>query len=152
MNCSDRHEISEKMDKFANFTVRNDKYRGIIIEKLTLNDDAYFLKYGDQPIRRHCEQVQSIVRKANVKRSKVILVNITEFSFEYVLNGEPIFKGRRLAKAPESNLNNEIGSTIRRVVHKYNREYRTQDVNKLSDSPSLEIPPPAEGQMNMTSK
>lgn len=111
--------MNEKIDKFANFTVRNDKYRGIIIEKLTLNDDAYFFKYGDQPIRRHCEQVQSIVRKANVKRSKVIRVNITEFSFQYVLNGEPIFKGCRLAKAYESNLNNEIGSTIRRVVHKY---------------------------------
>lgn len=72
------------IDCKATFGVRNDKYRGLLIETLTtLDSEVYFFKYHDQPLMRHCEQVQAIVRKSNVIRSKKLQIDLVEFLHEY---------------------------------------------------------------------
>ncbi len=91
------------MDLIGIFGVRHDSSRGILIETVeATNLSVYFFKYNDQPLAsplaRHCEQIQSIVRKANVKRAKKIRVDMSEFIHEYynTLTRTVEFKGTKL--------------------------------------------------------
>lgn len=109
------------------FGVRNDSSRGIIIESLQTLDKAavYFFKYNDQPLSRHCEQVQNIIRKADVKRAKKIQVDLSEFLHEYWNDSSKRveFRGTKLnsvdqqiAKVHELRVSKEIGATKRAVT------------------------------------
>lgn len=93
--CTSRMTTTEFMGTFG---TRNDQFRGILIEFLELNEDTYFFKYQDQPIARHCEQVQQIIRASNVKRAKKIKVNLTPFLYEYLQigTGTVVFRGNIL--------------------------------------------------------
>lgn len=105
------------------FTVRSDKFRGILIESISKNgSDWHYFRYHDQPLDRHCIQLQSIIRSENVKRSRKIVVNVINFYHEYV---HPVdktfqFKGTKLMSSVDqfvnsSNLtiNKEIGQMKR---------------------------------------
>lgn len=71
------------MDVYGVFGVRNDRFRGILIETLSTDNDTYFFKYHNQPLARHCEQVQAAVRSANVLRTKKIRINMSTCIHEY---------------------------------------------------------------------
>lgn len=108
----------------AIFGVRNDKNRGLLIETLKApNSDVYFFKYSDQPLTRHCEQMQAVVRKANVIRSKKLQVDLAEFLHEYYRNADNsiVFRATKLnsvsqqvEKVNEMRLNKEIGAIKRK--------------------------------------
>lgn len=67
------------------FGVRNDKFRGILIQSISENRlETFYFKFHDQPLDRHCIQIQDIIRSENVRRSRKIIVNVTEFYFEYI--------------------------------------------------------------------
>ncbi len=54
-------EDNEESDFIVEFTVRNDRERGILIEQLEYKNDVYFFKHHDMPLRSHCDQIQRIV-------------------------------------------------------------------------------------------
>ncbi len=54
-----------KISFIVEFTVRNDKWRGIVIEKFRTDSNEYFFKYNDQAISRHCAQMQKIGKGQN---------------------------------------------------------------------------------------
>lgn len=82
------------------FGVRLDKNRGVLIETLKhKNDVLLYFKHHDQPLDKHCEQVQSIVRSANVKRSKKVKVDLSRFSHEYrCAENDVWFKANKLSR------------------------------------------------------
>lgn len=65
------------------FGVTNCKARGLLIESVELDGDFYYFKYQNQTLVSHCMQVQNIIRASNVKRSKKIAVDISEFIHHY---------------------------------------------------------------------
>jgi hypothetical protein len=118
----------EMDDSVVEFTVRNDRYRGILIEQMEYNDDIYFFKHQDMPIHRHCEQIQRIVGTVGVQRSKKIRVDATEFSYEYFADNVPRFKGcllhstkLQMKKVADSFINKEIGAKKRSITVAQNK-------------------------------
>ncbi|KAJ6634622.1 hypothetical protein Bhyg_13198 [Pseudolycoriella hygida] len=66
------------------FGIRNDKNRGLLVESLeTADGTVYFFKHHDQPLSSHCQQLQNIVKAANVRRARKLHIDVTEFSHEY---------------------------------------------------------------------
>lgn len=60
------------------FTVRNDKSL-IVGEALQTTDgNEYFFKFHDQPITRHCQQIQNIAKMANIQRTKKSHVDMSD--------------------------------------------------------------------------
>lgn len=114
------------------FEVRNDKDRGLLIESLKAPDsDVYFFKRDDQPLRRHCEQMQIIVRKANVLRSKKLKVDLSEFIHEYYRSADKsiVFRATKLKsvtqqieKVHEMTINKEVGVMKRKSTIAQNKE------------------------------
>lgn len=97
------------------FGVRNCKSRGVLIESIDIgNEDVYFFKYQNQPMVGHCLQIQNIIRAANVKQSKKITVDITEFSHDYYDPASKIvwFKGIKLDSA-----NQQINRTYNKRIN-----------------------------------
>lgn len=101
------------------FGVRNDKGRGLLVETLeTFDGGQYFFKYHDQPLSKHCEQLQGIVKAANVQRARRLPVDMTPFLHEYVrINDSTImFRGTKLEsvknqieKVYTARINKEMG-------------------------------------------
>ncbi len=99
------------------FGIRNDKQRGLLIETLKIKDE-YFFKYQDQPVDRHCQQMQNILASHNIKRSKKISVDITPFLTEYYRSDLDtiMFKGtglnssnKQMECATQMAINRKIG-------------------------------------------
>lgn len=99
------------------FGIRNDKQRGLLIETLKIKDE-YFFKYQDQPVDRHCQQMQNMLASHNIKRSKKISVDITPFLTEYYRSDLDIimFKGtglnsskKQMESATQMAINRKIG-------------------------------------------
>lgn len=92
------------------FGVRIDNSRGILIETIEApNGVTYFFKFRDQPLARHCEQVQNIIRKAEVKRAKKIKIDMTNFILDY------------WSMSDEMRINKEIGAIRRAATEKNQR-------------------------------
>lgn len=131
---------SEKVCFNVTFGVRNDKNRGTLVENIEVKDNLFFFKLHDQPLDRHCEQVQSIIRKANVKRSKKIVVNIASFSYEYFFKDQVSFKGTALnsvnsqiGKVANTTINKEIGALKRSITMAANKPKKVeQDKQKIT--------------------
>lgn len=108
----------EEIDEFVvEFTVRNDRQHGILIEQLEYKDDVFFFKRHDMPLHRHCEQVQRIVEAVGVRRTKKIRIDTAEFSYEYFADNVPRFKGcvlnstkQQMKKIADLYVNKEIGA------------------------------------------
>lgn len=129
-------QVDEQSDFIVEFTVRNDKDRGLLIEKFDYKDDTYFFKHQDMPVSRHCEQVQRIIRSVGVQRTKKIRIDTTEFSFEYFADEVPSFKFCRLnsvnaqmRKAADSYINKEIGIKKRNVTVAQNKQRKIEQKN-----------------------
>lgn len=91
-------EPEEKLKFLGIFGVRNDKGRGLLVESLEYNEKQYFFKYHDQPLFKHCKQMQAIVREKNVQRARKLHIDITPFLHEYlqVSDSSIIFRGTKL--------------------------------------------------------
>lgn len=105
------------------FSVRNSKDQGILIESLATRHDVFFFKSHDQPLNCHSEQVQNLIKAANVKRVKSVTIDIAAFSFEYIRNDKITFRGKelnsvnkRIFKLCDVRINNEFGSLKRKMV------------------------------------
>lgn len=106
-------DTNGRIVKTVKFTVRNDKIRGILIERMATKNNMFFFKYHDQPSTRHCEQMQKIIEKMNVKRTKTISVNIIEFAHEYFHNNMASFK-----RAPLESINSQLQNTHTSTIKK----------------------------------
>lgn len=107
----------------AEFGVRNDKPRGILIETVKgVTDEIYFFQYHDQPLERHCIQIQSVIRSANVKRSRKIRVDVTKFQHEYQhpVNKTFRFKGTKYISSLQQYVNSS-NITINKEVGQIKR-------------------------------
>lgn len=121
---------------FVELSLRCDKSRGTLIDAIATDTDTYFFKFHDQPVARHCKQIQGIVLAANVKRSKKISVDISEFLYEYFQNGSGIFKGvaldsvnKQIGRVCVFNINKEIGAKKRSITAAGNRITKIQERN-----------------------
>lgn len=126
----------QRLKSVVTFTVRQDKTRGMLIESLAKGDDVFLFKFRDQPIDRHCKQIQQIVRLANVKRSKKINVDITEFLQEYFLGEKYDFRGTSLDSVHQQidrtcalKTNKEISVIKRRLTYAANKQKRIEENN-----------------------
>lgn len=92
--------LTDKMHKFiAKFEIRNDRTQGLLVESIKVSEDGeYYFKQQDQPLARHCNQLQNLIRSKNVKRSRKIAVDISLFSHEYYRRADKSvrFKGIKL--------------------------------------------------------
>lgn len=131
-------EVAETLKFVVDFKVRHDKYRGILLESFSVEGIEYFFKYQDQSIDRHCTQMQSIVRRSNVKRSKKLLVDVTAFFQEYYLGGKYVFRGTELTSTQQQiekvialTTNKEIGAKKRSITYAANKAKKTEERNSL---------------------
>lgn len=133
--------MTELIRTIAKFGVRNDKNRGLLVETIEAeNGDIYFFQFRDQPIERHCEQLQNIVRSEKVKRSKNISVNISPFIHEYYLGRVVQFKGTKLnsvsqqvQKVQQITINKEIGAMKRKNTIADKKNYWNNNARKWND-------------------
>lgn len=127
----------------ATFVVRNDKYRGLLIESLETTDgNVYFFKWHDQPLHRHCEQMQNIIIAANVQRTRKMLIDVTEFFTQYFrpLGGyqtEVVFRATKLLSTVDQidkvytmKLNKEFGITKRMETIAENKQAKIVAKNR----------------------
>lgn len=88
------------MHKFiAEFEIRNDITLGLLVTSIKVAEDGkYYFKQQDQPLERHCIQLQNLIRSKNVKRSRKIAVDISSFAYEYYRRADRSvrFKGIKL--------------------------------------------------------
>lgn len=131
-------DVNGKFISIVEFTVRNEKYRGLIIESIATKSDEYFFKYADQPLHRHCDQIQRVVRAAEVKRCKKITVDIAGFEYEYLLDNVVTFHGSKLnsankqvQKVYDRKLNKEIGEMKRKITMEQNKSKKIQEKNDI---------------------
>lgn len=127
------------MNGIVEFVVRNDKFRGILIQSISENSlEIFYFKFHDQPLDRHCIQIQDIIRSENVKRTRKIVVDVTEFYFEYY---HPVdktfqFKGVKLLSthgqfidSANIAINRDIGKMKRATTIAENKQRRIGDCN-----------------------
>lgn len=127
-----------EIETTACFGVTLDKNRGLLVETfIPQNGDVHFFKHHDQPLDRHCEQVQSIVKLSNVKRSKQIKIDISAFLQEYYRCGEVWFKGYKLnsqsqqvEKTKRMQVNKELGIKKRKATIAENKQMRIDEKNQ----------------------
>lgn len=122
------------------FGVRNDKYRGLLVESLKApSSNVFFFKYEDQPLTRHCEQMQTIVRSANVKRCKQIHVDISPFLHEYFNLSDDTFMFRankmnsvnqQIQKVQNMRTNKEIGILKRKITIADSKKAKEEEKHK----------------------
>ncbi len=132
--------------EIVDFCIRNDKQLGILVESMTTADNIYFFKHHDQPIFRHCDQMQRIVRQAEVKRTKKISVDIFEFRYEYFLRNIAMFRGKplnsnnaQINKSCNFLLNKELGAEKRKITMAASKqkkidEQRNRVLSKMKDA------------------
>lgn len=128
------------------FGVRYSKDRGILIETISTINEEVFFKFHHQPLNRHCEQVQNLIRAANVKRAKKVTMDITMFSYEYFQNNTFMFKGTAL-KSEKSQigqvcdliLNKEIGALKRRNTITANKAKNIQEMNAKMEAAEIDF-------------
>lgn len=125
-----------RISLIVDFTVRHDKWRGIVIEKFETESNEYFFKYHDQAIHRHCAQIQEIVRVTDVKRTKNISVDISKFQHEYFRSKIATFKGcvlesvnNQITKVVQSAITKEIGSAKRSITVAKNKQRKIEERN-----------------------
>lgn len=123
--------MAEPLVRIVEFTLHYDKYRGILLEKFSTDNNEYFFKHHDQPIHRHCEQMKRIVQTADVKRSKKIRVDIAEFIYEYFRNNTATFKGcplksvnGQIEKVSQLYINKEIAAMKRSATVAQNKQLK----------------------------
>lgn len=126
----------KQSNALAQFIVRHEKNRGILIDSIAINNNNYFFKYQDQPIERHCEQMQRIIRGLNVKRCRKIVIDITEFTEQYLIGGKCVFNGtalnsvqQQIDKAVASKTNKEIAAMKRAITYANNKPKRMEERN-----------------------
>lgn len=105
------------------FGVRNCKLRGVLIESVDFKaGDVYYFKYQNQPLNSHCLQMQNIIQASNVKRSKKVAVDISEFIHHYYDVARKIVwfdgikldsSGKQIEKILNKRLNIDIGTKKR---------------------------------------
>lgn len=123
---------------FVEFHIRNDKYRGILIESFTHMNNEYFLKHTDQCIDRHSDKMQKIFKQAAVKTTKKLLVDITEFYYEYFWANVPSFKGcklnstmNQLTSLAQLHINKQIGIGKRQATMANNKQKKIDEKNRI---------------------
>lgn len=130
--------MAQEFRMYATLGVRNDKNRGILIETLESSDgNVYFFNYRDQTLNRHCQQVQIVVKEANIQRARKLCLNMTDYMEQYFrsldggLQFEVVFLGTKLRsmydqanKVHSMRLNKEIGNG------KFEKKNRTE--NKMT--------------------
>lgn len=133
-------------NNIMDFWIRNDKQRGILVQSMTTADNIYFFKHHDQPIFRHCDQMQRIVLQAEVKRTKKITVDVFEFQSEYFLKNIAMFRGKplnsnnaQIKKSADLLLNKELGIEKRKITMAASKqqkidEQRNRVLSKLKDA------------------
>lgn len=134
-----------KTNQFLEFTVRNDKFRGLVIEKFVNVNNECFFKHRDQPIQRHCQEIQTIVQSANVKQAKVIRIDVAKFYYEYFFRLQPTFRGcpmttthGQMDKVCALNISKEIGAIKRNVTIAQNKSKKIEERNfKISTNMQL---------------
>lgn len=114
------------------FGVRHDKHRGILVETLeTADGNVYFFKMHDQPISKHCQQMQNIAKLANVQRARKLHIDITTFAHEYfrITDKAIVFRGTKLTSAHSQvektytmRLNKEMGIVKRQQTMAANKQ------------------------------
>lgn len=137
------YDEKRKFVRMVRFTVRKDKHLGLLIEKYSTDKDEYFVKPQDQPLYRHCEQMQKIVQAANIQRTKVIPVDTADFDMEYFRDSKGWFKGHPLNSVNQQidkicglYANKEVGmkkraETIARNKQSKIEEYNAKILNKI---------------------
>lgn len=118
--------MSDKLgDKHVfTFTIRDDISRGIIVESFKVKqdinghfiDDEFFFPHHQQPLRRHCLQLQNFVRSIDIGQTIVKLqVDVTSFLSEYYHDSSKSFqfKAKKL-----NSVKQQIEKTERRIVNK----------------------------------
>lgn len=122
---------------FVEFHIRNDKSRGILIESFTHMNNEYFLKHTDQCIDRHSDRMQKIFKQAAVKTTKKLLVDITEFYYEYFWENVPSFKGCKLnstinqmTSLAQLHINKNIGIVKRQATMANNKQKKIDEKNR----------------------
>jgi hypothetical protein len=131
--------MAEPFRAIGTFGIRNDKYRGLLVETFeSQNGNVYFFKYQHQPIHIHCEQMQNIVRAANITRAKKIKVDITSFLHEYYRKEDDTFyfKANKLNSANDQvqkvqhmRINKEIGIAKRKNTIADNKQSKIVEKN-----------------------
>lgn len=118
------------------FTVRNDKFRGFLIEKFVKGDIECFFKYQDQPVQRHCQEIQKIVRSADVKQTKKICIDVAGIRYEYFFENKPTFRGcplitshSQIDKVVALVVNKEVGVLKRRATIAQNKAKKLEERN-----------------------
>lgn len=129
-----------KTNLILEFTVRNDKFRGLLIDKFVKGNDESFFKHHDQPVERHCQEMQRIIRSANVKRTKTIRIDVAEFYYEYFFKTKPTFRGcpmttshSQIDKVCALNVNKEIGAIKRGITIAQNKSKKIEEHNNKID-------------------
>lgn len=123
------------------FGVRNCSSRGLLIESIENNNGGVFLlKYQDQPMDKHCTQMQNILRSANVKRARKITIDISGFFNEYQnpIDKSAWFKGiklesvdQQIKKTLTKRINIDVGIIKRKKTIQDNKE--TKAAKKKED-------------------
>lgn len=132
--------MAEETNKLMGiFGVRNDKNRGILIETLELLESKVcYFKYQDQPLNNHCPEVQTIIRAANVQRSRKLHIDITAFSYEYFRASDQTVMFRetkltseydRIEKVYTMRLKKEAGIAKRKITIAENRQKNMDEKN-----------------------
>lgn len=98
--------------------VLNDKDRGnlVISIRKSDNEDTYFFKYDHQPLAKHPEQIQHLVRTSKpTTRAKSITVNIMDFITQYcnLTSGMFEFRGVKL-----NSTSQQVATVIDRRINK----------------------------------
>lgn len=127
---------------FVFLEIRNDKDRGNLILTITPEElsAVSFFDYQHQPVSRHPEQIQEIVRKAKpTTRTKSIRVDIMPFLSQYynVAGKFFEFKARKMNSTEQQNsqvrtmrLNKEIGALKRKRTVAELKEQRIIEKNR----------------------
>lgn len=125
------------------FGVRLDKNRGVLIETLTHQNDVFYFKHHNQPLTKHCEQVQDIVLSANVKRSKKIKIDLSRFIHEYrFVENNVWFRANKLGserpQCGKTQRTKKIGKSIYTIAKLNEMKLQQQTVKKMKKLDELE--------------
>lgn len=121
------------------FTVFKHKTEGLLIKSIreANSQNEFYFRTKDQPIDRHCPFIQEAIKKANVKGTKGVLVDLTDCVSLYVNTVDGSFQYNAVKlKSTQDELIRQYQLRINKEIGQIKRKFTMED-KKNEEPPSV---------------
>ena len=112
------------------FTVQKHATLGLLIKSIreASNENEFYFRTKDQPIKRHCQFIQEAIIRANVKGTKRVSVDLTDCVSLYVNTADGSFQYNALKlKSTQDEIIRQYNLKMNKEIGQIKRKFTMED-------------------------